>query len=96
MCVRICVTTTQVYHPSEEEDTDEASYGGEREEVPPNAQGISSNYQEKYRKVLGGLDCAQKSAVKLEPNKVFGYGETLCQFLLFLILYRYISIYIYI
>ena len=43
---------------------------------------MPSNYQEKYRKMLGGLDCAEKSAVKLQPNKSFGYGEiinrTLC------------------
>ena len=36
--------------------------------------GIPSNYQEKYRKLLGGLDCAEKSAIKMEPNKAFGYG----------------------
>ena len=37
--------------------------------------GMPSNYQEKYRKLLGGLDCAEKSAVKMQPNKSFGYGE---------------------
>ena len=36
--------------------------------------GIPSNYQEKYKKLLGGLDCAEKSAVKMQPNKAFGYG----------------------
>ena len=36
---------------------------------------MPSNYQEKYRKLLGGLECAEKSAVKMEPNKSFGYGE---------------------
>ena len=37
--------------------------------------GVPSNYQEKYRKLLGGLDCAEKSAIKMQPNKTFGYGE---------------------
>lgn len=41
---------------------------------------MPSNYQEKYRKLLGGLDCAEKSAIKMEPNKSFGYGK--CAFLL--------------
>lgn len=27
--------------------------------------------------MLGGLDCAEKSAVKMQPNKAFGYGKGL-------------------
>jgi ribosomal protein L11 methylase PrmA len=39
--------------------------------------GAPSNYQEKYRKIFGGLDHPEKSAVKMEPNKAFGYGKGL-------------------
>lgn len=32
-----------------------------------------SNYHDKYKHIIGDT-CAEKSAVKMEPNKVFGYG----------------------
>ena len=36
--------------------------------------GETPHYQEKYKHLLGGLDCTEKTAVKMEPNKAFGYG----------------------
>jgi len=36
--------------------------------------GETPHYQHKYKHLLG-LDCAEKSAVKMEPNRAFGYGE---------------------
>ena len=42
------------------------------EATPP-----SGNYQWKYQHLLGGLECAEKTAVKMEPNKAFGYGGIL-------------------
>nr|CAF04077.1 sperm associated antigen [Suberites domuncula] len=35
--------------------------------------GGTTHYQNKYKHLLGGLDCAEKTAVKLEPNRAFGY-----------------------
>ncbi len=54
--------------------------GSNDRDQPRAPQGISSNYQEKYRKLLGDLDCAEKSAVKMEPNKAFGYGKRMVVF----------------
>ena len=31
------------------------------------------NYHDKYKHIIGDT-CAEKSAIKMEPNKVFGYG----------------------
>lgn len=31
------------------------------------------NYHDKYKHIIGDT-CAVKSAIKMEPNKVFGYG----------------------
>ena len=41
----------------------------------PQAQPPTGNYQEKYKHLLGGLECAEQSAVKMKPNKAFGYGN---------------------
>ena len=41
----------------------------------PQAPPTTGNYQEKYKHLLRGLECAEQSAVKMEPNKAFGYGE---------------------
>ena len=38
--------------------------------------GATNYYQQKYKHILGGLECAKESAVKMEPNKKFGYGKT--------------------
>ena len=68
-----------MYDPSKDEDTEDDSCSGKREQ-PHTAQGdkygIPFDYQVKYRKLLGSMDCAEKSAVRLEPNKLFGYGES--------------------
>ena len=37
------------------------------------AEEPASNYHDKYKHIIGDT-CAEKSAVKMEPNKVFGYG----------------------
>ena len=69
----------QEYDPNTKRpESDDPSLDSER--LQPRATtdekkyGIPSNYQEKYKKLLGGLDCAEKSAVKMQPNKAFGYG----------------------
>lgn len=76
--------TQQEYDPSlGKADAERTLSGNER--LQPQATeegrkyGAPSNYQEKYRKMLGGLDCAEKSAVKMQPNKAFGYGKLLAQ-----------------
>ena len=35
----------------------------------------ASDYRDKYKHLIGGLECAEKTAVKMEPNRAFGYGE---------------------
>ena len=46
-----------------------------QESRQPEATPTMGHYQEKYKHLLGGLECAEQSAVKMEPNKTFGYGE---------------------
>lgn len=69
----------QEYDPSVGKAHAEGVSGNERLQPEATAggkkYGAASNYQEKYRKLLGGLDCAEKSAVKMQPNKAFGYGK---------------------
>ena len=64
------------HEPSEEEGTPEDE---SRQEQAMGGSGSDSlgtkHYQEKYKHLLGGLECAKESAVKMEPNKKFGYGE---------------------
>ena len=79
----------QEYDPSKDEpgSADEEGSGGEEEEEGGRRQeqakgsgeggSLSTNYyQQKYKHILGGLECAKESAVKMEPNKKFGYGKT--------------------
>ena len=40
------------------------------ETTPP-----AGDYRQKYQHLIGGLDCAEKTAVRMKPNSVFGYGE---------------------
>ena len=44
-------------------------------QTTPTAASPVSDYRQKYQHLIGGLDCAEKTAVRMEPNKVFGYGE---------------------
>jgi hypothetical protein len=46
------------------------------DETTPTATPPSSDYREKYRHLIGGLECAEKTAVKMEPNRTFGYGQS--------------------
>ena len=60
--------------PSEETTTEEERRQEQAKGQEPNTLG-TSYYQQKYKHLLGGLECAKESAVKMEPNKKFGYGE---------------------
>ena len=35
----------------------------------------SGDYRQKYQHLIGGLACAEETAVRMEPNRAFGYGE---------------------
>jgi hypothetical protein len=43
------------------------------DETTPTATHPSSDYRQKYKHLIGGLECAEKTAVKMEPNRTFGY-----------------------
>ena len=47
-------------------------------ETTPTTTLPSSDYRQKYRHLIGGLECAEKTAVKMEPNRTFGYGQSYC------------------
>ena len=51
--------------------------GGRQEQAKGSgSDALGTNYyQEKYKHLLGGLECAKESAVRMEPNKKFGYGK---------------------
>jgi len=74
---RVFISPFQEYDPSQEDSDNEDTCSNDRDQPQApqgNKYGIPFNYQEKYRKLLGDLDCAEKSAIKMEPNKAFGYG----------------------
>ena len=48
-------------------------------QTTPTATLPLSDYRQKYRHLIGGLECAEKTAVRMEPNRSFGYGELLLQ-----------------
>lgn len=61
--------------PSEEEATTTTTGEDQRRQEQAKGHEPNNYYQEKYKHLLGGLECAKESAVKMEPNKKFGYGE---------------------
>ena len=48
-------------------------------QTTPTATPPLSDYRQKYQHLIGGLECAEKTAVRMEPNRSFGYGELLLQ-----------------
>lgn len=71
----------QEYDPSKHEpvllEEEQSEEGSRQEQAKGNGPyGLGTHhYQEKYKHLLGGLECAKESAVKMEPNKKFGYGK---------------------
>ena len=45
------------------------------EATPTTSTPTSGDYRQKYSHLIGGLECAEKTAVKMEPNRNFGYGK---------------------
>ena len=41
----------------------------------PKAASPSGDYRVKYKHLIGGLECAEKTAIRMEPNRAFGYGR---------------------
>ena len=83
LCSWVLTSWLQEYDPAKHEppSPDEEEAITEEERTQEQAKGHEPNslgtnyYQEKYKHLLGGLECAKESAVKMEPNKKFGYGE---------------------
>ena len=59
---------------AEAASTDQKEECNEQVTESPKAALPSGNYQVKYKRLIGGLDCAEKTAIRMEPNKAFGYG----------------------
>ena len=65
----------QEYDPTKHKVTTETNDNSSSSSRQPQASAPVSNYREKYSHLIGGLECAEQTAIKMEPKKVFGYGE---------------------